>query len=71
MTKPAKRVEKAALFMEKCNVIPVILAFSRKKAFNYEKARRFRAKEERRTVSFFISYFKMKNHSECKEFPNY
>jgi hypothetical protein len=52
-------VEKAALFMEKCNVIPVILAFSRKKAFNYEKARRFRAKEERRTVSFFISYFKM------------
>jgi hypothetical protein len=52
-------VEKAALFMEKCNVIPVILAFSRKKAFNYERARKFRAEEERRTVSFFILYFKM------------
>jgi hypothetical protein len=52
-------VEKAALFMEKCNVIPVILAFSRKKAFNYERVRKFRAEEERRTVSFFISYFKM------------
>jgi hypothetical protein len=54
-----KRVEKVALFMEKCNVIPVILAFSRKKAFNYERARKVRAEEERRTVSFFISYFKM------------
>jgi hypothetical protein len=29
-----KRVEKVALFMEKCNVIRVTLAFSRKKAFN-------------------------------------
>jgi hypothetical protein len=53
-------VEKAALFMERCNVIRVTLAFSRKKAFNYERAGKVRAEEEeRRTVSFFISYFKM------------
>jgi hypothetical protein len=52
-------VEKVALFMEKCNVIRVTSAFSRKKAFNYERARKVRAEEERRTVSFFISYFKM------------
>jgi hypothetical protein len=52
-------VEKMALFMEKCNVIRVTSAFSRKKAFNYERARKVRAEEERRTVSFFISYFKM------------
>ena len=52
MTKPAKRVGKVALFMEKCNVIRVTSAFSRKKAFNYERARKVRAEEERRTVSF-------------------
>jgi hypothetical protein len=51
-------VEKAALFMEKCNVIPVILAFSRKKAFNYERARKVRA-EERRTV--FFLHFALQN----------
>ena len=45
--------------MEKCNVIPVILAFSRKKAFNYERAElELRKKGELRTVSFFVSYFK-------------
>jgi hypothetical protein len=33
-------VGKVALFMEKCNVIPVILAFSRKKAFNHENTKK-------------------------------
>jgi hypothetical protein len=51
-------VEKAALFMEKCNVIPVILAFSRKKAFNYERAKKVRAGRRKENCSFFISYFK-------------
>jgi hypothetical protein len=53
-------VEKAALSMEKCNVIRVTLAFSRKKASNHERAGEVRAEEEeRRTVSFIILYFKM------------
>jgi hypothetical protein len=39
-------VGKVALFMEKCNVIRVTSAFSRKKAFNYERARRLELKKK-------------------------
>jgi hypothetical protein len=53
MTKPVKRVEKVALFMEKCNVIRVTSAFSRKKAFNYERARKVRAEEGELFLSSF------------------
>jgi hypothetical protein len=48
-------VEKAALYMEKCNVIPVILAFSRKKAFNYERAKKVRG--GRRMENCFFLHF--------------
>jgi len=50
-----KRVEKAALFMEKCNVIPVILAFSRKKAFNYERQEDLKP---RKKGELFLSSFR-------------
>jgi hypothetical protein len=47
--------------MEKCNVIPVILAFSRKKAFNYERAKKVRG--GRRMENCFFLHFLLQMNS--------